>query len=205
MPRLAGTTFAHLLHRITQRGLVALALAFSQPVTAKEISTVVTYPVQGRTAGEIYEYIRQHAPKVVPNATFAFTVIATKTASREVEAGSSCHYAQFKTSAYYAFYLPRLARQHALPPATRAKWREFEAYLKHHEQGHRALWRECLADYDSRSRALSGRSCPALDAARERLFTRIKRACLQKDEAFDFAFRKDVRRQPFVLEATVAR
>lgn len=180
---------------------LSLALALSGPALARDSSTTVPYPVLGRTAQEVYGFIKQHAPRAAKNATFAFTLIATKTDKREAGAGSSCRYSRFRTSAIYALYLPRHTKPATLPAPTRARWAAFADYLKRHEEGHRALWRSCFADYDAQSLQLRASDCAALDAARETLFTQIKKACVRQDEAYDASFRKDVLKQPFVKEA----
>jgi predicted secreted Zn-dependent protease len=182
--------------------IFALALLlFSSPALAKDSSRTITYPVIGATAAEVYDFIKRRAPRVARNATFAFTMIATKTNSRTAEAKQGCRYTRFNTSAWYAFTLPRHAKPGALAAGTRAKWNGFTAYLKNHEAGHRDIWRMCFSDYDKQALALTSKDCAALDKAREKLFTRIKKACVQKDEAHDVTFRKAVLAQPFVQEA----
>jgi predicted secreted Zn-dependent protease len=186
-------------------GLVALAaFILSQLLAvaeAREASRNAYYTVQGRTAKEVYESIRSASPRVAPNATFAFTAIATKTNSRLKEAGGACSYGSFKTHGFYVFTLPKHMSPAQLPTATRANWMSFAAYLEAHEHGHRDIWRQCLADYDGQALGLSASNCKELDLRREKLFNRIKRACVAKDEAYDYAFRKEVRKQPFVIEA----
>jgi predicted secreted Zn-dependent protease len=181
--------------------VLAWALAVPGMAVAKDSSKIVAYPVLGATAEEVYAFIKRHAPRAAPNATFAFTLIATKTEKREADEGASCRYNRFSTSAVYAFYLPRHAKPETLPPPAREMWAAFARYLRGHEEGHRAIWRSCLAEYDAKSLQLSGADCKGLDAAREKLFTRIKRTCVRQDEAYDASFRKDVVKQPFVKEA----
>jgi hypothetical protein len=38
--------------------------------------------VSGKTTVKVYEDIKAHAPRVAQNATFAFTIIATKTGNK---------------------------------------------------------------------------------------------------------------------------
>ncbi len=145
--------------------------------------------------------IRTSAPKVAANATFAFTAIATKTDSKVTQTGGACGYGAFKTSAFYIFNLPQHTAPSELSGATLANWRSFVSYLQAHEQGHRDMWRQCFAAYDSQALRLTASTCEDLDRRREKLFTSIKRKCIAKDEEYDFAFRKDVRNEPFVKEA----
>lgn len=175
------------------------ALLCAAPACAAEQTKYLTYPVTGNTAAAIYANIKSSAPRVVANATFAFMAIATKTVKREAKAKTTCRYSAFKTSAIYYITLPRLTKS---PGAVGGKFRAFAGYLKSHEEWHRDNWRGCLKDYDREALSLAARDCKALDRKREKLFTSIKRTCIAKDEAFDFSFRKDVLKHPFVVEAT---
>jgi predicted secreted Zn-dependent protease len=180
---------------------VALLCITSGVALARDISSITQYPVTGKTAGDVYADIKAHAPRVASNATFAFTMIATKTDKREKVAAKSCRYSSVKTSAIYNFVIPRHSNAEALPAKTRLKWDNFVTYLKIHEQGHRQIWQTCLANFDKAALDLSASTCKALDLAREQLLTSIKRSCLQQDEAYDVQFRRAVLREPFVAEA----
>ena len=168
---------------------------------AKETSSVTQYPVTGKTAADVYNDIKVHAPKVASNATFAFTMIATKTDKHEKASAKSCRYDRIKTSAIYNFVIPKHSNPDAMAAKTRVKWVNFVAYLKVHEEGHRTIWRKCLADYDRGALGLEAADCKTLDQAREKLLTSLKRKCLAEDEAYDVRFRKEVLSEPFVAQA----
>lgn len=181
--------------------LAAMFLILAPHAAAREKASVMYYPVTGSNAAAVYADINKKAPKIAPNATFAFTLIATKTDKKAAEAGGSCRYASFATSAAYVFHLPQHAKPQSLPRATLGRWNNFVAYLLAHEQGHRTLWRQCFSDYDVLSLALSAATCEELETASAQLFTEIKMRCVAQDEAYDVIFRKDVQREPFVAEA----
>jgi predicted secreted Zn-dependent protease len=168
---------------------------------AEAKSSIAYYPVKGRTAPEIYASIKTSAPRIAANTTMAFTAIATKTNKTEREQGGQCSYISFNTRAAYSFYIPKHQNAQSLPKQLRSRWLQFAEYLLRHEEGHRTIWQLCLADYDARALELRAPSCATLDAARERLFTAIKSACLAKDEAYDAVFRKEVQTVPFMKEA----
>jgi predicted secreted Zn-dependent protease len=178
-----------------------ILLTASTSAEAKDIAKTVSYLVQGKTAQEIYEYIKTKSPRVAGNSTFAFTMIATKTDKTEKKSATACGFATFKTSAIFNYVLPRHANASVLKPKTLAKWQAFESYLKVHEQGHSNIWLRCFAKYDAAARVMTAKDCKALDKQREQTFTAIKRECLKQDEAFDVVFRKEVLRHPFVAEA----
>ena len=175
--------------------------SLSTDAEAASQSRLAFYAVAGKTAHDIYEIIKTTAPRVAANATFAFTVPATKTNSKFSKATGSCKFGTFKTSAFYVFYLPKHIQPGTMSKATRSKWNDFVDYLKIHEQGHAKSWDSCFADYDQQALKLQAKTCPQLDKNREKLFTRIKRACLAIDEKMDFNFRKEVQRVPFLAEA----
>jgi predicted secreted Zn-dependent protease len=187
--------------RIPAAFLAAILLPLAPCALAKEKTSAMYYPVTGSNAAAVYENIKKLAPKIAPNSTFAFTLIATKTDKKTAKGQDGCRYTSFATSAAYVFHLPQHVKSEALPKGTLGKWKDFVAYLYHHEEGHRDFWRQCLNDYDARALTLSAKSCEELDGVREQLFTEIKRGCIAQDEAFDVVFRKEVLREPFVAEA----
>jgi predicted secreted Zn-dependent protease len=188
-----------------RESFLALAILCSLPTStllmANDSSQIVYYGVQGKTAAEVYSYIKTKAPRVAANATFAFTLIATKYDKWEVAKPGSCYYGKHKTSAYYAFHLPRHIKISNLPASTRSKWLTFVDYLKVHEAAHRTIWQKCFADFDTQAKALRAKDCDSLNALREQKFNVAKRLCVQKDEAFDSAFRKQVLLLAFMREA----
>jgi predicted secreted Zn-dependent protease len=178
-------------------GLLCLATHAS----AKEQTKYLFYNVKGNTAPAIYADIKTSAPKVVRNAIFAYMAIATKTNKRETKRKAACGYTSFNTSALYYITLPRLAASAKPPQRLRRTWAQFAGDLKTHEEWHRDNWRRCLKDYDRKALALTARDCASLDRKREALFISIKTACVEADERFDFQFRKDVLKHPFLVEA----
>ena len=84
-----------------------------------------------------YEDIKKNAPRIAPNATFAFTAMATKTVKSHKVDGSGCSYKGFKTSVIYNFIVPKRDGATPLAKATAKNWEAFVAYLVKHEEGHR--------------------------------------------------------------------
>ena len=188
------------------RESLSLLAAFSVFVAsgsagATDKSSISYYPVTGKTAAEVYADIKAHAPKIAANATFAFTMIGTKTDFKAKQATDGCRYSRFKTSAIYVFNLPQHSYPAALPAKTRGKWENFVNYLQTHEIGHRSMWQSCFAEYDKAVLKLMSKDCKSLDKERDKAFTTIKRQCVKQDEAYDVVFRKEVLREPFVAEA----
>lgn len=193
-----------MFHRSLHILALIISLTVLSEVQAKDSAKTVSYLVQGKTAGEVYDFIKTKSPRVAGNSTFAFTMIATKTDKKEKKSSKSCGYSAFRTSSIFNYVLPKHADPSALKTKTRNKWLAFESYLKTHEQGHRDIWVACFAEYDAAALALSAKDCKALDKMRDKTFTALKRECLKQDEAYDVVFRKDVLRHPFVAEALKA-
>ena len=82
---------------------------------AKDTSSITQYPVTGKTAQLVYDDIKAHAPRVASNATFAFTMIATKTDKKIAKSKQSCRYSSFKTAAIYNFVIPKHSNPDAMP------------------------------------------------------------------------------------------
>ncbi len=178
-------------------------LVLAGPATAEpsDTSADVPYPVTGSTASAIYENIKTGAPRVAPNATFAFTAIATKSIKSHAVAAGACRYKHFQTKAIYNFVLPAHQNTASLGKRLAKTWAAFAAYLKSHEEGHRDIWRACFGEYDTQALTLSAKDCDTLDKKREQLFTSIKKRCIGQDEAYDVVFRKEVLKHPFMVEA----
>ncbi len=117
--------------------LAAILLMLASPALAKEKSSVAYYPVTGSNAVAVYDSIKKTSPKIARNATFAFTMIATKTDKKTAEGKEGCRYTSFATSAAYIFNLPQHVKSASLPKSTLSKWKSFVAYLHTHEEGHR--------------------------------------------------------------------
>jgi len=181
--------------------IAAMLFAAAGNAHAAENSAVVTYPAKGNSARAIYEDIKKNAPRVAPNATFAFTAIATKTVKAHKVDGSGCSYRTFNTSVIFNFVVPQHAGTNPLAKSLAKKWGSFVEYLKKHEEGHRDIWRRCIAEYDQTALTLKGADCGALDVQREQMFTALKRRCVAQDEAYDVIFRKQVVNHAFMREA----
>jgi predicted secreted Zn-dependent protease len=190
-----------MIHHLFRTLAVLLVCMTSALALAKDTSSITQYPVTGKTAVEVYDDIKAHAPRVASNATFAFTMIATKTDKKTAKTKNNCRYSSFKTSAIYNFVIPKHMNPETMAAKTQSKWANFVVYLKNHEAGHRTIWQNCLADYDAQSLALSAKSCDELDVTREKILNGLKRKCLAHDEAYDVQFRKEVLSEPFVAQA----
>jgi predicted secreted Zn-dependent protease len=180
---------------------ITISILASTPTNARDTSAVAFYPVDGKSPYEVLRYIKTKSPRVARNATFAFTLIATKTAKKTQESASGCSYKLFKTSALYGFNLPQHKNLTAMPKRDRTNWQAFVTYLLNHEEGHRTIWQRCFLSYDAEALALKANTCDALDEAREARFTKIKRQCVGEDEAYDVVFRKEVLLHPFMRKA----
>jgi predicted secreted Zn-dependent protease len=192
-----------LLHASNMRFLIPFAVLLLPgfPALAGTKTQVVHYGVTGNTAPEIYTNIKTSAPKVAANATFAFTLPFTKTVEKTSLSNGKCSYASFKTSSIFQIVVPKLVPGGKAPAAVRKQFGGFSQYLVEHEKWHVNNWTTCLADYDREALKLSAKDCKALDKKKEKLFTSIKKKCVAKDEAFDFYFRKDVLKHPFIVSA----
>jgi predicted secreted Zn-dependent protease len=184
------------------RLVVAVCVFFaSTHAFAQDKSYVVPYPVDGRNAQEVYTYIKTKAPRVAANATFAFTMIGTKTRHKAKFDKAVCRYTQFSTAGLFAFNIPQHKNVKSLPGKTRKNWGAFTAYLKSHEEGHMRIWQKCFKDYDAEVLQLAAKDCKSLERERNGVFEAIKRKCLAEDEAYDVIFRKEVLTTPFMREA----
>jgi len=169
-------------------------IAVAAPITTTKYQY---YNVSGKTAADIYSTMLSRGPHVNGEQAYASTTAQSSQAGSLIP-GRSCRIRDYKLRMSFVIKLPRVANEDQLPPMVRARWQEFSAFLKKHEETHRAIWTGCGKEFEARVKALSGSDCGKLDAETARIWERMKNSCDRKHEAFDIAEHKRLMRHPFV-------
>ncbi len=186
-----------------RRGLawIIAAMIAASPVIASAAPITTTkyqyYNVSGTTADDIYRTMLSRGPHVNGEKAYASTTAQSSQAGSLIP-GRSCRIRDYKLRMSFVIKLPRIANEDRLPPLVRARWQEFSAFLKKHEETHRAIWTGCAKEFEARVKALSGSDCGKLDAETARIWEKMKNSCDRKHEAFDIAEHKRLMRHPFV-------
>jgi predicted secreted Zn-dependent protease len=154
------------------------------------------YSVNGNSALEVYKSMLARGPRV--NGAKAYAATLAQASQGFLIQGQSCRARDFRFKIDFLIKLPRMSNEQRLPPLVRAKWQQFSAFVKKHEETHRAIWMGCVREFESRIASLRPADCESIDADAARLWQKINLACDRKHQAFDAAQQKLLVRHPFV-------
>jgi predicted secreted Zn-dependent protease len=116
----------------------------------------------------------------------------------KLELTNSCRIADYQYSAEFTIRLPKLIDETSLSPSALARWREFSAFLRKHEETHRALWMGCANQIQTKVSALRGSNCGDVERKAQAIREEIQNACNRKHAAFDASEQKKLAKHPFV-------
>lgn len=169
-------------------------VADAKPVTATKYEY---YAVSGKTANDVYNAMLRRGPHVNGDRAYAATA-ATTSQEGKLASGQFCSVQDYRVRIDFTIKLPRLAKPDALKGQAKNNWENFAAFLKKHEETHRAIWIGCASRLEAQVRAIRVKDCAEADATANRLWEDMRTSCALKHEAFDAAEQKRLLRQPFV-------
>jgi predicted secreted Zn-dependent protease len=180
----------------TSAALIAILgpSASAQPLTTTKYQY---YTVSGSSAFEVYKTMLRRGPNVNGAKAYAATSAQSSQAGFLVQ-GKTCRIRDYKFSIDFVIKLPRMSNEKKLPQSVRTRWQQFSAFLKKHEETHRAIWIGCAKDFETRIASLKSGDCDNLDTQAARLWDKIRTACDRKHEAFDAAEQRRLVKHPFV-------
>ncbi len=115
--------------------------------------------------------------------------------------GKTCQLQHFRVDAKFVMTLPKLAPGVRLSPATAVRWKRFSAFVRRHEDRHRAIWLGCLARGEARALQLRVNDCSRLDAAVEQIFKQEWARCETLHDAWDAEQQVELKSQPLIIAA----
>jgi predicted secreted Zn-dependent protease len=178
---------------------LAAVLAISGPVDARphQTTTYAYYTVSGRSAAEIYRAMLLRGPHVDGQKAYAATSARHKLGGRFIQ-GASCNLSNISLSFDFKIQLPKLQSDIALTGRTRSNWIAFAAFVRKHEETHRAIWLGCARELEQRLQSLKAKDCTTAEQQVEKLDTDIWNLCNAKHNAFDAAEQLRLAKHPFV-------
>ncbi len=178
---------------------LSLAAAVAHPAAAKPAQTTqyAYYTISGDSAVEVYNAMISKGPRVNGAKAYAATS-ATTTQDGKLLQASSCQIKDYRLKLDFTIKLPRIKNEKVLPSGERNRWQQFQAFLKKHEETHRAIWLGCAADLERQVKAIKVKSCADADKKATQLWNKVRAACSKKHEAFDAAEQKNLMKHPFV-------
>lgn len=155
------------------------------------------YPISGNSAVEIYNSMIRKGPRVDGAKAYAATSATTAQDGKLIQ-GKSCQIKDYRLKLDFVIKLPAIRNEAALSVSDRNRWHQFQAFLKKHEETHRAIWLGCAAELERKVRAIQTKSCKDADRRAADLWANIRAACNAKHSAFDAAEQKKLIQHPFV-------
>lgn len=180
----------------------ALALAFTAFATGTNARPAHTtkytyYTVGGDSAEDIYRAMMSRGPRVNGAKAYAATTASSSQDGRLAQ-GKSCRIEDYKLKIDFVIKLPKIKNEKVLPASDRARWQQFSAFLKKHEETHRSIWLECAAGLESKVRSIKAKTCALVDAQAAKMWNQTRAACSKRHDAFDRAEQKRLIQHPFV-------
>lgn len=142
------------------------------------------FAVSGYSAGSILRSMRSGSSAVGARSTFANTDYDVSTDTVKSK-GPNCRLTAVNTSITYTIHLPRLVDEGELSPGLRSDWRSFQAYLRGHEDHHKALWMGCIARFNNSVKSLIGSDCGSADAKVDARWDAAERACRAENDRYN--------------------
>lgn len=155
------------------------------------------YSIAGNSAPEIYRAMVQRGPRVEGVKAYATTTAVSSQSGRLLQ-GQNCSLEGYSVNIDFTIKLPRLKNETALRGPAQSQWRSFSAFLKAHEEQHRAIWMGCRTEMQSKVASLQVKSCSDLNAQTARLWQQVSQACSKKHERLDANDQAKLLRHPFV-------
>jgi predicted secreted Zn-dependent protease len=180
-------------------GLVALALALAGPAAAapRQSTRYVYYPISGRNLAELYDSMLAGGPHVGGAKAYAATTATSHQEGRLVQ-GKSCHVENYVLRIDFVIRLPTLNSEKGLTASERRLWRNFAAYLRRHEEAHKAIWMGCAADLERRVRAIRATTCDEYEVKAQSLWASLHKTCEVRHQALDAEAQRSLMHQPLV-------
>jgi predicted secreted Zn-dependent protease len=175
--------------------------AEARPRTSMQIKY---YTITGPDDRALDQQMARLGPPHRGGRAYATLAVDPQYKGRLIE-GSHCRLKDFTVTASFVMTLPRLADGAKLAGPTRGRWKDFQAFVRRHEERHRAIWLGCLARAESRAVALRVPSCRQLDGAVADVFAEEWAKCEKLHDAFDAAEQVRLRRHPLIVAASNAK
>jgi predicted secreted Zn-dependent protease len=158
------------------------------------------YSVAGKSAAEIHNNMIRRGPHLSGKNAYALTTMKSAQTGKLIQ-GKTCRVSDYNVNMSFKMRLPRLRDGVKLSGAERGRWNAFAAFVRRHEETHRAIWLGCAKEMERRVRAISAKSCGAWEAAEKKIVAAVVFSCNAKHQAFDAAEQRSLARHPFVRAA----
>jgi predicted secreted Zn-dependent protease len=158
------------------------------------------YNVSGSDAASLHNNMIRRGPHLSGKNAYALTTMRSTQTGRLIQ-GKTCKVSNYNVGMSFKMKLPKLRDGTKLSGAERGRWNAFAAFVKRHEETHRAIWLGCGRDMERRVAGLRAANCNAWEAAEKKIVAAVVSSCNAKHQAFDAAEQRSLARHPFVRAA----
>ncbi len=176
-----------------------LICSFGGATVAKPIQTTKYkyYTINGATPAEIYKAMIKRGPEVDGVNAYASTN-ANLQQEGKLQQGKTCLVTDYRVKLDFTINLPKLKNEKVLKGTVKAQWLNFSAFVKAHEETHRAIWTQCATKLERQAIALNMKTCDALNKKTLKLWEQMRKSCTREHAAFDAAEQKRLLKHPFI-------
>jgi predicted secreted Zn-dependent protease len=157
------------------------------------------YTVSGNSLPEIHRSIVEHAPSLNGLKGYGLTTALPGPQMSVAHCQASGHY---QLGIAITEKLPRVSPSSGLLSGEMSQWNRFAAFVKKHEDTHRAIWRSCGAEFERKFLAGETGNCSTAHSRAMKLWREMVVSCMPKQMAFDVAQRSVLRAHPFMKYAS---
>jgi predicted secreted Zn-dependent protease len=169
--------------------LCAGAVLFDAGPAFSELNHTTSYrrnPVHGTTPEQLWGYMAGH-PIIDEDGPALANITHDHTLSvQTARAAGVCRVARVDFTWHFVITVPTAVDEARMSPATRAMWREFTAYLRRHEEHHRAIFIGCGRDFLAKAAKLTAPGpCVGLKGRVKRYIDEQYQVCMAEQRAYD--------------------
>lgn len=195
---------SHLLFSASTTFAAALLLSGPHAVVGKPVGTIgySHYAVSGDTARQLLMQMQLHGPTVDGSEAYASTETTMQQTGDVVQSSKGCTLRNYQIRIDFTIRLPTVQSTNGMSGKVRSAWKTFYAFVKKHEETHKAIWMSCARELETKVKALRVKDCDAMQTKINALFADMNAQCNRRHDAFDRAERARLKAQPLVKLAT---
>lgn len=194
-------TFRHCISLIITIAVGTIFLAGVASAKPRSSTKYTYYSVGAKTAANLFSQMLGNGPVVSGARAFAATYARMGYAGQLVGQQGKCRVRKFETRLTFTIKLPRATAVRHMSASTRRKWKQFSAFVKRHEQRHRAIWLGCARAAEARINRVRATTCAIADKKAALIYKAEQIKCDRKHRAFDAAEQRRLKRHPFIIAA----
>ena len=167
---------------------------------APKVSTITIYfTVSGSTPSQVLRSILRKGPGIRTGGKAMATTQAKISQTLKPRGKNGCRYS---SKAMITLRLPRLAKSSLKSRSVRRVWRNFDKYIRAHENRHKSIFLSCAKRIDKKARAYIRRhGCKDAKVKITQIMVDERLRCNRLNQAYDRRERGRIRALPLIRQA----